>query len=92
MTSHFGCQFQSVVVIESTHVAETRNATGILNGPYPVFSVIQKIDGVWKVTRSEYVLDPESGQARALATADHFAGAPANDTKVAANTADGGDD
>ena len=56
--------------IESTHVSEILNPDGRPRGDYPVFSVIEKIDGVWKVVRSEYVLEPETGQAMAISKGD----------------------
>lgn len=56
--------------IESTHIASTLRNGEIVTGPYPVFSTIEKIDGTWKVTGSEYALEADSGQAAALAKAD----------------------
>ncbi len=56
--------------IESTHVATTYRGNEVVKGPYPVFSVIEWIDGTWKVTGSEYVLEPDCDQAIALARAD----------------------
>ncbi|KQB97498.1 hypothetical protein AL073_00660 [Loktanella sp. 1ANDIMAR09] len=56
--------------IESTHVGETRTADGKIEGPYPVFSTIEKIDGTWKVTGGEYVMKADSMQTHALSKAD----------------------
>ncbi len=56
--------------IESTHVAETFCGDERITGPYVVFSVIERLDGVWKVSRSEYLLDATTGQAKAIAQAD----------------------
>ncbi|MEJ8561309.1 hypothetical protein QTO30_08800 [Yoonia sp. GPGPB17] len=63
-------EYKSPALVESTHVAELLRNGKRLNEPYPVFSTLQKIDGVWKVTGSEYALDPMNGQALALKKAD----------------------
>lgn len=56
--------------IESTHLSEVVAADGASIGTYPVFSVLEKIDGVWKVARSEYCLEPDTAEATAIAKAD----------------------
>ena len=56
--------------IESTHVSEVLRNGKRQAQPYPVFSVIEKIDGTWKVTASEYALEDSNGQARAIQQAD----------------------
>lgn len=63
-------EYGSGTRIESTHTSEALQNGKRMSDPYPVFSVIEKIDGTWKVTRSEYALAPTSGQALALAHAD----------------------
>ena len=63
-------EFKSPTRIEATHTSEVLKGGQRLNGPYPSFSVLEKIDGHWKVTGGEYALDPNDGQALALATAD----------------------
>ena len=65
------CEYTSATRIESTHTAELLRNGQRLSDPYPVFSVIEKVDGTWKVTGSEYALEPTNGQAMALAKADH---------------------
>ena len=62
--------YVSDTTIESTHLSEVVSADGTSLGTYPVFSVIEKIDGVWKVARSEYCLEADSAQASAIAKAD----------------------
>lgn len=56
--------------IEATHTSEVLRDGKRLNGPYPGFSVLEKVDGSWKVTGSEYALEPNDGQAMAIAYAD----------------------
>lgn len=62
--------YVSDLKISFTHVSTTMRGSRQIKGPYPVFSVIEWIDGTWKVTGSEYVLEPDSEQAKALAHAD----------------------
>lgn len=63
-------EFKSPTRIESTHVTELLRDGKRLNEPYPVFSVLEKIDGNWKVTGSEYALEASDGQALAISRAD----------------------
>lgn len=63
-------KYTSPTRIESTHVTELLQHGKRLNEPYPVFSVIEKIDGGWKVTHGEYALEETNGQALALSRAD----------------------
>ena len=56
--------------IESTHTCEVIKNGKRLSDPYPVFSVIEQVGGDWKVTSSEYALEPNNGQAMAIAKAD----------------------
>ncbi len=56
--------------VEATHLS-----TLIANGeevvpPYPVFSVLEKVDGSWVIMSSEYALDDQSGGAKALHAAE----------------------
>lgn len=63
-------EYTSPTRISSTHTSEvTRNGHRLCDS-YPVFSILEKIDGTWKVTGSEYALDATNGQAMALAKAD----------------------
>ena len=63
-------RYVSETRIESTHVSNPAGDRGFVKGPYPVFSIIEKIDGTWKVAGSEYVLEADCGQAIALSKAD----------------------
>lgn len=63
-------EYKSTTRIESTHVSELLKNGKRINDPYPVFSVISKVDGTWKVTGSEYALEASNGQAMAISRAD----------------------
>ncbi len=62
--------YKSSTRIESTHVSDLLHNGKRLSEPYPVFSVLEKVDGDWKVTGGEYALEPSNGQALALSRAD----------------------
>jgi hypothetical protein len=62
--------YETPTRIQSTHVSDLLHNGKRLNEPYPVFSVIERIDGNWKVTGGEYALEPSNGQALALSRAD----------------------
>jgi ketosteroid isomerase-like protein len=63
-------EYTSPTRIESTHVTELVKNGERLNDPYPVFSVLEKKGGNWKVTRGEYALEATNGHALALGLAD----------------------
>ncbi|EBA12974.1 hypothetical protein [Roseobacter sp. CCS2] len=63
-------EYKTPTRIEATHTNEVLRHGTRLSGPYPCFSVLEKIDGNWKVTGSEYALEPNDGQAMAIAYAD----------------------
>ena len=63
-------EYKTPTRIESTHVCNLLHNGKRLNEPYPVFSVLEKVDGAWKVTGSEYALESTNGQALALSRAD----------------------
>lgn len=63
-------EYKTPTRIETTHVSELLHNGKRLSEPYPVFSVLEKIDGNWKVTGGEYALEPSNGQALALKCAD----------------------
>ena len=63
-------EYTSPTRIEATHTCELLMNGKRLNGPYPAFSVLEKIDGNWMVTGSEYALEANDGQALAIAAAD----------------------
>lgn len=63
-------EYRTPTKIETTHVSELLQNGKRLNEPYPVFSVLEKIDGNWMVTSSEYALEATNGQALALRRAD----------------------
>ncbi|WP_108816217.1 hypothetical protein [Loktanella sp. Alg231-35] len=63
-------EYTSPTRIESTHVTELLQNGKRLNEPYPVFSILEKVNGGWKVTRGEYALEESNGQALAISRAD----------------------
>lgn len=63
-------EYKTPTRIEATHEGEVLRDGKRLNGPYPGFSILERIDGSWKVTGSEYALEPDDAQARAIARAD----------------------
>jgi hypothetical protein len=63
-------EYKSPTRIETTHVSELLQDNRRLTEPYPVYSILEKVDGDWKVTRGEYALEPTNGQALALSRAD----------------------
>ncbi|PJI84957.1 hypothetical protein BC777_2951 [Yoonia maricola] len=63
-------EYKTPTRVEATHTSEVLKDGKRLSGPYPGFSVLEKIDDKWKVTASEYALEPNDGQAMAIAAAD----------------------
>ena len=63
-------EYETPARIQSTHVSNLLHNGKRLNEPYPVFSVLERINGDWKVTGGEYALEPTNGQALALKSAD----------------------
>jgi hypothetical protein len=58
--------FKSPTCVEATHVAQLMRGSEPLQDPYPVFSVLQKIEGAWKIMSSDYAMDSTTGRAKAL--------------------------
>ncbi|MEM9787188.1 MAG: hypothetical protein AAF801_11850 [Pseudomonadota bacterium] len=52
--------------VEATHTSYVIRHGKELTPPYPVYSVLERIDGHWKVTRTDYALSDDLPQARAL--------------------------
>jgi len=63
-------EYSTPARIASTHTCDLLCNGQYLSDSYPVFSIIERIDGNWKVTKSEYALEATNGQAMALAKAD----------------------
>lgn len=59
-------EFRGPDRIEATHISHLISGTKHLQAPYPVFNVIERIDGQWRVTESDYAFDENGGQARAI--------------------------
>lgn len=58
--------FRSSTQIASTHVTHMVRANGQIDEPYPVFSILEKIDGVWKGVSSDYAVPQFSAQENAI--------------------------
>ena len=63
-------EYKSPTLIETTHVSDILHSGKRLREPYPVFSILEKTNGDWKVTGGEYALESTNGQALALSRAD----------------------
>ena len=59
-------QFSGPETIEATHETRLLSKDQIIVGPYPCFSILQKIDGNWQVSHSQYAVADEVGQSTAL--------------------------
>jgi len=59
--------YRSPDVIRLAHMTSLKRGGRDLSPPYPGYSELNRIDGVWKITGSEYVLPPDD--ARAIADA-----------------------
>ncbi|WP_298858028.1 hypothetical protein [uncultured Sulfitobacter sp.] len=51
------CNFRSPTHIGSTHTTHLMSGSQRIAEPFPSFSTIELIDGVWKITSSHYALD-----------------------------------
>jgi hypothetical protein len=63
-------EYKSPTRIESTHVSDILHNGKRIGDPYPVYSILERIDGDWKVAGGEYALEATNGQALALSRAD----------------------
>jgi ketosteroid isomerase-like protein len=75
-------EYKTPARIQSTHVADLLHNGKRLADPYPVYSVLEKIDGQWKITSSEYAVEPMSGPALALACGDASKRKPSKDGNI----------
>ncbi|MEY1556497.1 hypothetical protein AB3Y40_12770 [Yoonia sp. R2331] len=58
--------FQGPDRVEATHVSYVLKDGEDVVPPYPVFSVLERINGRWVITSSDYDLDDHDGQAQAM--------------------------
>ncbi len=60
-------EYKSDTTIAATHLSHLmRNGTR-LTEPYPVFSTLKKINGLWMITSGKYAVDSKTGAGRAIA-------------------------
>ena len=62
--------YETPTHIDATHTSEVLRNGKRLSEPSTGFSILQKIDGNWKVTGSQYAHEANDGQAMAIACAD----------------------
>lgn len=71
-------QFHGADRVEATHISHVIAHGETIVPPYPVFSVLERTDGQWGITGSDYALNDDQPQAQAL----HL-NAPTNETALA---------
>ncbi len=59
-------EFRSPTQIASTHISYLLSGGSQLEDPYPVFSIIELIDGDWKGVSSDYAVKPRGAQESAI--------------------------
>lgn len=59
-------KFRTPTQIASTHVSHLMSGSSLLEEPYPVFSIIELVDGVWKGVSSDYAVKPRGPQDNAI--------------------------
>ncbi len=52
--------------IGSTHISELLSGDRRVIEPYPVYSILEVVDGRWRILKSDYALKPKSGLEQAL--------------------------
>ena len=67
ISRHVVCaDFRGPDEIASTHEARIISNGQLIFAPYPVFSIIRRLDDMWKITLSQYVIVEADGLNRAL--------------------------
>lgn len=59
-------EFRDPDTVATTHVSRPLNGSLITQDPYPVFSILKRVNGVWKVAHSEYAIRNEHALTKAL--------------------------
>lgn len=52
--------------VEATHTSRVLANGKDVTPPYPVYSVLERLQGQWKITRADYALEDDQPQAQAL--------------------------
>ena len=63
-------EFRGDTRIEATHVTHMMCGNQRVVDPFPAFSVLEFIDGRWRVSSSQYAVDKHTAVGRALARAN----------------------
>ncbi len=70
VTDHYrvcvAAEFKSQTRVEATHVAHLLHNGKNVVAPYPVFSVLELIDGHWQIVSAEYAVEEMNGVALAI--------------------------
>ncbi|KIN68690.1 hypothetical protein Z948_2421 [Sulfitobacter donghicola DSW-25 = KCTC 12864 = JCM 14565] len=61
-------EYRSPTRIEATHIAHMMAGDDRIGHAIPCFSVLEKIEGVWKVSSSQYAVDAKTTVGHALET------------------------
>lgn len=61
-------EYRSETRIEATHISHMMAGNERISDPVPVFSVLQFIDGSWKISSSQYAVDKNTTVGHALST------------------------
>ncbi len=59
-------EFRSPTQMTSTHITQAIAGGVVWGSPYPVFSIVEFIDGKWLGVSSEYAVKPRSAQDNAI--------------------------
>jgi len=59
-------EFRTEDIVEATHESRLVAGERLIQRPYPVFSVLKRVDGVWRVASSQYAIVDAPGLNQAL--------------------------
>ena len=48
--------FKGANTVEATHMARLMRRNALVQAPYPVFSVLRRVGGFWKIAHSKYAI------------------------------------
>lgn len=59
-------RFRDPDTVVSTHMSRLVSGSSLVQKPYPVMSVLKRVDGIWQISDSMYAIEDEESHARAL--------------------------
>lgn len=59
-------EYRSPDIIEATHEARLLSGARVIQPAYPVFSILNRIGGLWKISYSMYAITDAPAHSRAL--------------------------